>query len=74
LCVLTGSYFPFATTTAERLLTGDPRPSLQERYGSHQGFVAAVEKAAQDLVKERFLLQVDADADISAAQASAVLN
>jgi hypothetical protein len=74
LCVLTGSYFPFATTSAERLLSGDPRPSLQERYGSHQGFVAAVEKAAQDLVKERFLLQVDADADISAAQASAVLN
>src|SRR6266568_4866627 len=73
LCVLTGSYFPFATTSAERLLSGDPRPSLQERYGSHQGFVDAVEKAAQDLVKERFLLEVDADADINAAQASTVL-
>ena len=36
--------------------------------------VDAVEKAAQDLVKERFLLKVDADADISAAQASAMLN
>src|SRR5438105_6607815 len=74
LCVLTGSYFPFATTTAGRLLSGDPRPSLQERYGSHEGFVDAVEKAARELVKERFLLQVDADADISAAQASTVLN
>ena len=42
--------------------------------GSHQGFVNAVAKAAADLVKERFLLQADADADISAAQASTVLN
>ena len=74
LCVLTGSYFPFATTSAERLLSGDPRPSLQEIYGSHQGFVNAVERAAAELVKERFLLEVDADADISAAQASTVLN
>jgi hypothetical protein len=73
LCVLTGSYFPFATTKAERSQSGDPRPSLQERYGSHEGFVDAVEKAAHALVKERFLLQVDADTDISVAQASAVL-
>jgi hypothetical protein len=36
--------------------------------------VNAVAKAAADLVKERFLLEVDADADISAAQASTVLN
>ncbi len=74
LCVLTGSYFPFATTRAERLLNGDPRPSLQETYGSHDGFVNAVKKAAHELVRERFLLKSDADADISAAQASTVLN
>ena len=52
---------------------GDPRPPLQELYGNHQGFVNAVEEAAA-LVKERFLLEVDADADISAAQASTVLD
>jgi hypothetical protein len=73
LCVLTGSYFPFAITRAERLLSGDPRPSLEETYGSHEGFVSAVKKAAHALVRERFLLKVDADADISAAQASTVL-
>ena len=73
LCVLTGSYFPFATTRAARLLSGDPRPSLQERYGSHDGFVRAVEKAAHQLVEERFLLKVDAQADIDAARASTVL-
>jgi hypothetical protein len=73
LCVLTGSYFPFATTKAERLAEGDPRPSLQELYGSHAGFVRAVKKAAHELVEERFLLRVDADADIGAAEASNVL-
>ncbi len=73
LCVLTGSYFPFATTKAARLLSGDPRPSLQERYGSHDGFVDAVKRAAHHLVKERFLLEVDADTDIGAAQSGTVL-
>ncbi|HTO99697.1 MAG TPA: alpha/beta hydrolase domain-containing protein, partial [Myxococcales bacterium] len=46
LCGLTGSYFAFATTKAERLASGDPRKSLQERYRDHDGFVRAVEKAA----------------------------
>jgi hypothetical protein len=73
LCVLTGSYFPFATTKAERLAAGDPRPSLTERYGSHAGFVQAVRRAAQELVSERFLLESDARADIDAAEASSVL-
>src|ERR1700730_11192852 len=73
LCVLTGSYFPFAITKAERLADGDPRPSLQELYGRHAGFVKAVKTAAHELVEERFLLQVDAEAAVSAAEASNVL-
>jgi len=73
LCSLTGSYFPFATTKAERLANGDPRPSLEELYGDHTGFVNAVTTAANQLVNERFLLDVDAATDISAAQASSVL-
>jgi hypothetical protein len=73
LCVLTASYFPFATTKADRLATGDPRRSLQERYGSHAGFVQAVKQAARELVSERFLLEPDAQADISSAEASTVL-
>jgi hypothetical protein len=73
LCSLTGSYFPFAITKAERRADGDPRPSLQELYGSHAGFVNAVTAAANQLVNERFLLDVDAGADISAAEASNVL-
>ena len=60
----------FATTKAERLATGDPRKSLQERYKNHQGYVDAVETAAAELVHERFLLQEDADRFISDAKAS----
>ena len=73
LCSLTGSYFPFANTKAERKASGDPRPSLQELYGSHSGFVKAVRQAAHELVEARFLLREDARADIAAAEASGVL-
>jgi hypothetical protein len=68
-----GSFMPFATTKAERLADGDPRKSLEERYKDHDGFVKAVEKAAKHLVKERFLLEEDAETFISAAEASDVL-
>jgi hypothetical protein len=73
LCGLTGSYLPLAKTKAEREVSGDSRPSLEERYGDHNGFVKVVEKAADELVNERFLLRADADAFISAAKASDVL-
>ena len=73
LCSLTGSYFPFSTTTAERNAYGDPRPSLQELYGSHAGFVKAVKDAATDLEQEGFLLSEDVKSDIAAAEASDVL-
>jgi hypothetical protein len=48
-------------------------PSLQELYGSHARFVDAVTRAANQLVNERFLLDVVAAADISVAQESCVL-
>jgi hypothetical protein len=73
LCGLSGSFTPFARTKAERLATGDPRKSLEERYKDHEGFVDAVERAAQELVKERFMLEEDAQTYIQAAQDSEVL-
>jgi hypothetical protein len=73
LVALLGSYIPFAQTKADRLANGDPRKSIEERYKNHEGFVKAVRKAAKDLVRERFLLQEDADAFIGAAEASDVL-
>jgi Alpha/beta hydrolase domain len=73
LCGLNGSFVPFATTKAERLAKGDPRLSLRERYRDHQGYVLAVQRAAAELVRERFLIQEDADRFVSDAQASSIL-
>jgi len=51
----------------------DPRLSLEERYGSHDGYVQVVKTAAQKIVAAGFLLQTDADAVIEAAEKSNVL-
>jgi hypothetical protein len=72
-CGLSGAYVPFAKTKAERLTAGDPRPSLEERYGTHEKYVALVQAAAARLVKDRFLLQPDADRLITEAESSNVL-
>jgi hypothetical protein len=72
LCGLSGSYIPFADTKATRQASGDPRPSLEERYRDQAGFVKAVEEASKKLVKDRLLLQEDADRYIQAAKASNV--
>ena len=73
LCALTGAFFPFAQTRDERLASGDPRLSLEERYGDHGGFVDAVRRAAEDSVARRILLQEDADVIIRMAEDSDIL-
>jgi len=73
-CDYVGGMIPFAKTKAERVASGDPRLSLEERYGDHAGYVRAVTAAAANAVAQGFLLQVDADALIAQATISAVLN
>jgi hypothetical protein len=72
-CEAARQHIPFKTTKAERLATGDPRHSLQERYKDHAGYVKAVTKAAQKLEKQRLLLPADVQRYIDEAQASNVL-
>jgi hypothetical protein len=72
-CGFQGGFIPFARTKAERLASGDPRPSLEERYGSHGAFVAKVRVAADEMVREGFLLQEDADRIVGQAEQSDVL-
>jgi hypothetical protein len=72
-CGYAGGMIPFAKTEAERLANGDPRLSLEERYGTHEGYVAAVEAAAANAVAQGFLLPDDAQSLIARAQASNVL-
>ena len=72
-CEADGQHIPFATTKAERIASGDPRRSLQERYKDHDGHAKAVTKAAQKLQEERFLLPDDVQIFIDEARASSVL-
>ena len=63
-----GSFIAFARTKAEREAAGDPRPSLEERYGNRKAYVARVKAIAEALVGQRLLLQDDADRLIAAAE------
>ena len=61
MAAVNGSYLPFAKTRTERLGKGDPRPSIEERYGSRARYVKLVALASQRLVEERLILEEDAD-------------
>src|SRR3954466_9113460 len=45
-CGFQGGWIPFAKTKAERMKSKDPRLSLEERYATHDAYVSAVKKAA----------------------------
>jgi hypothetical protein len=55
------------------LASGDPRRSVEERYGSQEGYNCLVTRIAKQEVRKRFLLQEDADRLIAQAAASPVL-
>jgi len=60
-CESAGQYIPFAKTAADRAASGDPRPSVGERYPSFGMYRAAVRNAIDDLVKDRLMLCEDTD-------------
>jgi len=66
-CDLTGSYIPFALTRAQRRMSGDERPSLQERYGNLQHYTAVAKAAAAHLVSRGYLLPADEAAAVTSA-------
>jgi len=74
LCNYVGGMVPFFKTRAQRLAAGDPRLSLEERYGTHAGYVAAVTAAANNAYNQGYLLAADRDALIAQAVASDVCN
>jgi hypothetical protein len=73
LCDLTGMTVPLKRTMAERVAAGDPRPSLEELYGTHAGYVAAVRQAAENLEAEGLMLPEDVGQTVAEALASDVL-
>ena len=74
VCNYVGGMVPFFKTKAQRLAAGDPRLSLEERYGTHAGYVAAVTAAANNAFNQGYLLAADRDALIAQAVASDVCN
>ncbi|WP_421996561.1 alpha/beta hydrolase domain-containing protein [Reyranella sp.] len=56
-----GSCLPFPADRAARQASGDPRPSVAERYTSGADYVSKVEAAVAALLKDRLLLAEDAE-------------
>jgi hypothetical protein len=67
LMSMMGSTLPLPRTRAERQLTGDPRPSIEQRYPSRAAYLAEVREAAQRLVADRHVLAEDVDAIVERA-------
>jgi hypothetical protein len=65
---LTCGFVLFARTRAERVANGDPRPSLEERYGDEASYLRRVEETARRLVEEQLLLPEDAKAIVQRAR------
>jgi Alpha/beta hydrolase domain len=56
---LLGSTILFPATQAERKASGDPRPSIEERYPSKEDYLGRVKQAAEALVTQGYLLAED---------------
>jgi len=66
VCNYVGGMVPLFKTKAERTAAGDPRLSLEERYATHAGYVAAVRKAADSAACQGYLNAGKAAADMGA--------
>lgn len=66
---MSGSFIPFPRTRAERLATGDPRASIEERYAGEEDFIAAIVRAPEEMAAAGFLLlEEDQDAIVKGAR------
>ena len=57
---LAAGYMPFAKTRAQRLASGDPRLSIEERYSDVWSYYSQASKIANQMVRERLMLPEDA--------------
>jgi hypothetical protein len=67
ICAFTGGFVPFAKSEADRIANGDPRPSIEKRYGSVSAFSAAAASVVNQLVAQRYLLPADGTRELSKA-------
>lgn len=69
ICSFNGGFVPFARTAAERVASGDPRLSIEERYHTRTGFIAAVRAAVAKAKARGFLLPQDGERFVQQATA-----
>jgi hypothetical protein len=65
---LVGGFEPFARTKAQRDASGDSRLSIAERYTGRPDYLDKVKRAADDLVRQRFMRADDVAAVLQAAE------
>jgi len=64
-CEAAGQYIPFPKTKADRLNSGDPRLSIEERYPSLLAYSSAIEKAIDEMIAKRLMLREDKPANLN---------
>lgn len=64
-----GTFVPLPATENVKMITADPRPSLEDLYGSRNAFLRRVREVAGDLVTERLLLEEDVERVVRRARA-----
>jgi len=76
-CEGTGQMIPFPKTKADRIASGDPRLSIEERYSSLAAYTSQVTRAVDEMVATRLMLKEDVEANlarlIQAGRATGVL-
>ena len=65
---LVGAFEPFPLTKEQREQSGDARLSVAERYTGRQDYLDRVKRAADDLVRQRFMLAADVPAVVQRAE------
>jgi len=64
-CESSGQMIAFPRTAADRAATGDPRPSVEERYPTFQAYYSKVVSAIDDLIAQRLYLCEDAQPELN---------
>jgi hypothetical protein len=70
--MLTGGSIPYAETKAERIATHNSRPSIEERYSSHEDYVNRVRSEAERMVSDHLLPPDNAAKMIQQAEDSSI--
>jgi len=64
-CEGTGQMIPFPRTKTDRIASGDPRLSIEERYPSLAAYTSQVTRAVGEMVTKRLMLNEDAEASLA---------